>query len=556
MKKTINEIIVEFMNFLKIKYCFGIPGSNISLLEAIDRNKKLSLILTKHEAGAAFMASGYSKSSGTLSSCFGSIGPGATNLVTGIAAAYHDSQPILVLSGQVQRNIMGKKGFQESTGIGRTINQLKIFKNITKYAIRLKRKEDIFNALKNIYFAIKDYRPGPAYLEIPMDLMKEEIDLPNNFFTILELKNRKRLRGNNEIDIIKKIKKASRLINNSKRPAILIGGGAINYGKIIQKIAKYLSLPILTTLKGKGIVSENNPFCLGCIGITGQNSANEYINSNVDVLLSIGVGFDQFTTKNWTLKLDNTKIIRIDVPNKDITKNYKEEILIQWNTERVLNRLYKHLLANKIPAYIKKNRKNLIKEYQKKGYFDHQNTDSNHILKPQLFMLKLRKYLPKKSIVCSESVQWTEKYFKSYYPRSHVVCTGLAPIGCSLPEALGAKLANPNKTVVSIQGDGGFQMSAMELMTSINYNIPIISIVLNNGILGPVYYSEIKKYGRAFMTEFINPSFEKLSKGFGIAGITIKKESDIKKSIKKALNITRKGKSVLVEVIVGRENCI
>ena len=236
MKKTINQIITEFMGFLEIKYCFGVPGSNMSLLDEINKSEKITLILSKHEEGASFMASGFSKSSGLPSSCFGSVGPGATNLVTGVAAAYYDSQPVLVLSGQVESSLQGKTSFQESTGLGRTVNQLKIFKNITKYASRLDNKNDIIKILRNIFFALKDYRPGPAYLEIPTDMMNKKIKIPKDIFKEYEKENNKRLKKEGKI---KDIKNISAELIKSKRPAILLGAGAINSRKeMLQLINK------------------------------------------------------------------------------------------------------------------------------------------------------------------------------------------------------------------------------------------------------------------------------------------------------------------------------
>jgi len=544
MKKTINQIIVEFMKFLKIKYCFGIPGSNMSLLDEINKSKKIKLILTKHEEGASFMASGFSKSTGIPCSCFGSVGPGATNLITGVAAAYYDSQPILVLSGQVDSSLRGKTSFQESTGIGRTINQFKIFKKITKYASVINDEKKFVETLKNIYFALKDNRPGPAYLEIPPNIMQKKIDVKKNIFEKFEKENKERLKEKILVDIIKKI---SREFVNAKKPAILIGGGAINSRKEILKFINQIKIPILTTLKGRGIVSDENPYSLGTIGITGQKSANDYL-SSVDFLIIVGASLSQFTTKSWSFNLKSTMIVRIDVNVKDLTKNYRIDYLLLGDISNILSSI-----VFSVKKY-EKNFKNIVKEYRSHGYFDYPEMSDNTLpLKPQTFVSELRKLLPKDTIVCTESIAWIQKYFKIYEPRSQIVCTGFAPIGCSLSEAIGCKLGNKNKIVVSIEGDGGFQMTAMELMTAVNYKIPFMSIVLNNGILGPIYHPQIKKYKKSFMTEFKNPSYSKLAESFGIKYTRISKKQDIKKAIKKSLENLKKGCPVLVEVIVGKE---
>lgn len=191
-KKTVSQVIVDFMRFLGIKYCFGIPGSNIDLFHEIAKNKNISVLLTKHESGAAFMANGFTKVSGIMSACFGSVGPGATNLVTGVAAAYEDSQPILVLTGQVPKSFHGRNAFQEAAGKGRTINQKEIFKNITRHCGCIYDKRDLLPELEKAYIALTNPRPGPAYLEIATDIMEESVEIPSNFFR--EIKNIKKIK--------------------------------------------------------------------------------------------------------------------------------------------------------------------------------------------------------------------------------------------------------------------------------------------------------------------------------------------------------------------------
>jgi len=543
MKKTLNQIIVEFMDFLGIKYCFGVPGSNMSLLDEINKSKKIKLILSKHEEVAGFMASGYTKSTGIPCSCFGSVGPGATNLVTSVAAAYYDSQPVLVLSGQVGSSLKGKTSFQESTGIGRTISQLKIFKEITSYAEIINSNNFFEDILRKSYSTLNSERPGPVYLEIPTDMMEQEIELSPGFFN--KLKKEKNVKDKLPLN---KIKKTISILQKSKRPAILIGGGAINNKKEITDLIKKLKIPVLTTLKGRGIISDENKYSLGTIGITGQKSANEYINSGIDLLIIIGASLSQFTTKNWSLNLENTKIIRIDIDSKDLTKNLKTDILIQGDLSKIVSKLTSLYKKQSI------NFSNLIEKYRSLGYFDYPEMhDNKKPLKPQSFVSELRKFLPKNSIICTESIAWIQKYFKIYDIRSQIVCTGFAPIGCSLGEAIGSKLGNRNKTVISIEGDGGFQMTAMELMTASNYKIPIMTIVLNNGILGPIYHPQIKKYKKSFMTEFVNPSFKKLAESFNIKYYKIIEKEEVGKQIKAGLEDIKKGNPVLIEVIVGRE---
>ncbi len=535
MKKTINEILVDFMNLLEIKYCFGIPGSNMSLLDEINKNKKINLILTKHEESAGFMASGYTKSTGKISSCFGSVGPGATNLITSVASAYYDSQPILILSGQVKQDFWGRNAFQESTGKKQTISQLNLFKEITSYSVILKSEKYLKTILETAYQKLTSEKPGPVYIEIPVNIMDRKVNIPRNFFSF------KKFIVPKDKKLNYKIRFSAIQLGNAKNPLILVGAGGLKFGKEIKEIAKKLSCPIVTTLKGRGVISEKDKYSLGTIGITGQKGANEFLNSNVDYLLVIGSSLGQFTTNHWESKIKESKIIRIDIHNPNVTNNFKEYLALKGDIKKIINKLNYNLKIKK---------KKSFRDY--KIEYDAKSLQKKNNIHPAYFTKLLRDNLPKDSIICTEQIAWVEKYFKIYKPRTQIACTGFAPIGCSLAESIGVKFGNKNKVVVSFQGDGGFNMSGLEIMTAKNYNLSILFIVLDNEVLGPIYQAQKKKYKSSFMTEFKNPSFSNLAKGFGIQSITIKNKNNIKPLIKKALTHIQKGNSVLLNVKVDK----
>jgi acetolactate synthase-1/2/3 large subunit len=540
--KTVSQIIADFIKILGIKYCFGIPGSNMELLYELNKNG-VNLILTKHENNAVFMATGFTKSTGKISSCFASQGPGALNMVEGVAAAYHDSQPILILIGQVPKSSYGKNAFQETSGISGTVNQFQIFKNITKFCSKITddiNYKELSKILKKIYEILIIKKQGPVCLELASDATRKKILCGD-----LIIPKRKR---DDKLNY-KKINSVLKILKSSVRVAILCGEGVIRSGssKLIREISKCNNIPIITTLKGKGIIPENYPLCFGCVGICGSEKANRLLDSGLEVLLAVGTRLSQFTTRDWKVNLERTKIVRIDI---DKVKRYgKKEIILKGDAKEILRIIKKKLLISKIEKQILIARKEWIKELDDIP-LKNQNLYYKRLLRPQYFIFHLRKYLPKYAILCTESVEWTAKYFQVYAPKTHIVATGLAPIGCSLQEALGAKLANPKKTVVSMQGDGGFNMSAVELITATNYKIPIIAIVLNNGVLGPIFNAQLKKYRKTFMSQFINPDFRKLAQTFKIKYFKITSKKDIKKVIPRAVYFNKKGHIILIDVII------
>jgi len=538
MKIQIKTLIVNFMKFLGIKFCFGIPGSNADILYELEREKSIKLILTKHESNAVFMAMGVTKSTGKIAACFGSQGPGALNMVEGVAAAYHDSQPLLILIGQVPPSLYGKNAFQETSGKSHTVNQFEVFRNITKFSAKItnENKKDFLNILKKAYYNLTSGRPGPVCLEIANDIGNQKIKVPSLNF----IPKKEKL-------VLPKIKKVIKTLRTSKKIAILCGYGALNSSSLIKKISKTLNISIITTLKGKGVIPENDSLCFGCVGLCGSKKANELINSDLETLLVIGASLSQFTTNNYSLDLKDTKIIRIDVNKyKKIALN---EIFIKYDAKEVL-KIIKRNLQKIINKEIIFERKRWLKKFEK--YKEEKiKKYKNGKLTPQFFISQIRKLIPKDAIICTESVEWTENYFPIFSPRTYIVCTGLAPIGCSLAETIGCKLANPNKIVISIQGDGGFNMSFIELMTATNYKAPIIAIVLNNGVLGPIFNSQIQKYGRAFFSTFDNPKFKDLAFSCGFTYFLIKSEKDIKEKIPQVICLNKKGKPILVEVKIN-----
>ncbi|MGM0367095.1 MAG: thiamine pyrophosphate-binding protein [Actinomycetota bacterium] len=331
MKVSGAEIIVKMLEANDASYIFGVPGGHLlKFYDAVYNSKKLTPILTKHESGAAFIAAGFSEVSNEIGVCTGTVGPGATNLITGIASAYMDSIPIFVLTAQVGTSTVGKGGLQEATGVGRTIDHVELFDGITKYSNRALNVNKLPESFRNLIRLALNGRQGPVHLDVMADILASYTEVDNK---ILNEKIEKL-----SISAIQKdIDRASKLVFFSKNPAILAGAGARAASKEILKLVENYNIPLATTIRGKGIIPENHEFYLGCLGLYGINIANKYLRSGIDVLIGIGTSFSEFTTHAWDKRFQpSDALIQIDIDGWEISKNYATEIGIKGDSDIVL----------------------------------------------------------------------------------------------------------------------------------------------------------------------------------------------------------------------------
>lgn len=321
MKYTGSDILVQLMELNGIRFVFGVPGGHLlKFYDSLYSSTKITPILTKHESGASFMATGYAQVSDSMSVCTGTVGPGATNLVTGVASAFMDSIPLLIITAQVGMSTLGKGGLQEATGEGRTIDHVELFNGITKYSTRVFGVEKLRDAFRNAGRQAYNGRPGPVHLDIMAQIFAEETD-----------------DGSNETDDTLKrfpigahhepVSKAASLLLSSKKPAILAGAGASKAEKELLQLVEQYGIPVATTLRGKGVISEDHQLCLGCLGLYGTNVANKYLRSGVDVLLVVGASLGEFTTHAWDSRFQPSRgLIQVDLDSWEVGKNYPETI--------------------------------------------------------------------------------------------------------------------------------------------------------------------------------------------------------------------------------------
>ena len=526
-------MVIEALKKEKVEVIFGYPGGAvIDIYDELYKNPEIKHVLVRHEQGAAHAADGYARSTGKVGVVLVTSGPGSTNTITGIATAYMDSIPIVVLTGQVPTQLIGNDAFQEvdTTGITRPI---------TKHNFLIKRIEDLPKILKAAFYIARTGRPGPVVVDIPKDIQqtKGEFNYPDEI----------ELRSYNPVyePHVRQIEKAYSLLEQAERPVLLLGGGVISSGASAEatKLAEKLNLPVTMTLMGLGSFPGDHEQSLGMLGMHGTYYANMAI-ANCDVLLAVGARFDDRVTGKVDAFAPGAKIIHIDIDPTSIQKNVKVHVPIVADCKRALTRILDIVRRVKKP---KKYWKERFKEWWeqidiwKKRYPLSYREDPNYI-KPQFVIEKLYELTKGEAIIATEVGQnqmWTAQYYKFKYPRTLITSGGLGTMGFGFPASIGAQMGNPDKLVIDIAGDGSIQMNIQELATAVEQRLPIKIIILNNGYLGMVRQWQGLFYGKRYsQVRFqVLPDFVKLAEAYGAVGMKITRPEEVEPTLKKVLNM-------------------
>ncbi|MCD6548558.1 MAG: biosynthetic-type acetolactate synthase large subunit [Thermodesulfobacterium sp.] len=527
------QMVIEALKKEKVEVIFGYPGGAvIDIYDELYKNPEIKHVLVRHEQGAAHAADGYARSTGKVGVVLVTSGPGSTNTITGIATAYMDSIPIVVLTGQVPTQLIGNDAFQEvdTTGITRPI---------TKHNFLIKRIEDLPKILKAAFYIARTGRPGPVVVDIPKDIQqtKGEFNYPDEI----------ELRSYNPVyePHVRQIEKAYSLLEQAERPVLLLGGGVISSGASAEatKLAEKLNLPVTMTLMGLGSFPGDHEQSLGMLGMHGTYYANMAI-ANCDVLLAVGARFDDRVTGKVDAFAPGAKIIHIDIDPTSIQKNVKVHVPIVADCKRALTRILDIVRRVKKP---KKYWKERFKEWWeqidiwKKRYPLSYREDPNYI-KPQFVIEKLYELTKGEAIIATEVGQnqmWTAQYYKFKYPRTLITSGGLGTMGFGFPASIGAQMGNPDKLVIDIAGDGSIQMNIQELATAVEQRLPIKIIILNNGYLGMVRQWQGLFYGKRYsQVRFqVLPDFVKLAEAYGAVGMKITRPEEVEPTLKKVLNM-------------------
>jgi len=537
MKLTGAQIVCESLLQEGVDILFGIPGGAIlPLYQTMGQYPDLKHILVRHEQGASMGADGYSRATGKVGVCMATSGPGATNLVTGLATSQMDSVPIVAITGQVARDAIGKDAFQETDISGITLP-------ITKHNYLIMRAEDIATVIKEAFHIASTGRPGPVLVDIPKDVFTEyaEFDYPDT----INLRGYKPILDPNPVDI----HSAAALINNAKRPLIMSGHGVtISHSfDLVKELAEKAQIPVLTTLLGRSTFPDNHILSVGMPGMHGLAYASLAIDE-ADLVIGLGMRFDDRITGKVSAFAQNAKIIHVDIDPAEIDKNIKADVAVIGDLNRVLLSLNQEVEPTNHPEWLKR-----ITEL-KKEHPSLKIRDTNKLL-PQHVIHDLSEATNGDAIIVTgvgQHQMWAAQHYSFTNANSFITSGGLGSMGYEVPAAMGAQLGCPEKTVWSVCGDGGFQMTMSELATIAENKIPVKFAIFNNGYLGMVrQWKEIFYQKDYYATHYTgNPDWVKLAEAFGIKGMRVTKRED---SLKTILEATAHDGPVVVDFVVEEE---
>jgi len=538
MKLSGSQILLECLKREGVEIVFGYPGGQIlPTFDALYDYKGFRFILTRHEQGAAHAADGYARATGKVGVCLATSGPGATNLVTGIANAFMDSIPMVAITGQVPTALIGNDAFQEAdiTGITRPI---------TKHNYLVKDVKDLARIIREAFYIASSGRPGPVLIDLPKDVQVSETEFIWPEETKLRSYN-PRYSGHPG-----QIKRAAKLIMESKRPILYVGGGVIISGASLEllELAEKIACPVTWTLMGVGGFPSTHKQSLGMLGMHGTAYANHSI-MDADLIIALGARFDDRVTGRLDVFAPNAKVIHVDIDPSSISKNVRVDVPIVGDLRQVLIELLQDIKrAPSISEWLK-HVEGLKRKYPL-GY-----KDKNKI-QPQYVIQQIDELTQGEAIICTEVGQhqmWAAQWYNYLKPRTFISSGGLGTMGFGFPASIGAKLGRPEKTVFNIAGDGSIQMNIQELGTCIANKINVKVAILNNGYLGMVrQWQELFYKKRYSYTPISSPDFVKLAESYGAVGIRVTKKEEVRPAIEKAIKIDN---AVFIDFHVeGEEN--
>jgi acetolactate synthase-1/2/3 large subunit len=540
------EMVVKALSTLDVKYVFGYPGGSVlDIYDAIFQQEDFEHILVRHEQAATHMADGYTRATGEVGVVLATSGPGATNCITGIATAYMDSIPMVVLAGQVATTLIGDDAFQETDIIGCS-------RPIVKHSFNCRKLEDIPNIIAKAFYIAKSGRPGPVVVELPKDLLIPQNKGVFSINTNVEMRSyNPSVKGHP-----KQIKKAANTIAEAKKLVVYSGGGIVlsDSSKLLTKLVETLKAPTTNTLMGLGGLSGTHDNFIGMLGMHGSLEANKAM-AHADVILALGVRFDDRVTNNVKKFCPNATIIHVDIDPTSISKTINAHVPIVGLIDIVMQQLIDELKnINYTP-----DKKALqlwwdqINEWRAEKSFSYLPEEEGAKIKPQRVIESMYRITKGEAFVCSDVGQhqmFAAQYYPFAEPRQWINSGGLGTMGFGLPAAMGVKLAFPDKHVICITGDGSIQMNIQELATCLQYNLPVVIVTLNNRSLGMVRQWQDMVYGGRHSSSYMEslPDFIKIAEAYGHVGIEINELAELDAKLEEAFAI--KNKLVFVDVLV------
>jgi acetolactate synthase-1/2/3 large subunit len=514
------QILVDSLLEGGVDVAFGFPGGQVLPLFDVLYDSALKLILVRHEQAAAHAADGYARVTGKVGVCIATSGPGATNLVTGIATACADSVPLVAITGQVKTHVIGSDAFQEAdiTGITRPI---------TKHNYLVREVGEIARVVKEALHIASTGRPGPVLIDLPVDVSQarcddgapSEIHLPG-YRPVLD--------GSPH-----QVALAAEAINAAERPVIYAGGGVIISGchAELKRLAETARIPVTTTLLGLGGFDERHPLALKMLGMHGTAYAN-YAVAEADCLIAIGARFDDRVTGKIAAFAPHAKIVHIDVDPASISKTVTVDVPVIGDARRILTELNKQIVPRDRAPWLAR-----VDEWKRKFALVYSKNGGR--IKPQYVVEQICEATNGEAIITTEVGQnqmWAALYFTYRHPRRFVSSGGLGTMGYGFPAAIGAQVGRPDAVVFDVAGDGSIQMNIQELATAVQHRLPVKIAILNNGFLGMVrQWQELFYHRRYSHTKMLNPDFAKVAEAYGAVGITVEKPEDVRPAIDRAI---------------------
>jgi acetolactate synthase-1/2/3 large subunit len=524
LKLTGAQALLESLKNEGVEVIFGFPGGQvIPIYDALYDCKGLKHVLVRHEQGAAHAADGYARATGKVGVCLATSGPGATNLVTGIATAYMDSIPMVAITGQVKTTALGKDAFQEADITGITMP-------ITKHNFLVKRPDEIAEVIAQAFHIASTGRPGPVLVDIPMDVSLGQVDYKR--IENVDIPSYKPTMKGHPLQI----KKAAKAIAEAERPVLYVGGGAISAGAAAEvlELTERTHILVTTTLLGKGAIPETHPHSLGMLGMHGTAYAN-YAVAHCDLLIAVGARFDDRVTGKLDSFATKAKVIHIDIDPAEVGKTVQVDVPIVGDCKSVLHDLLKLVKPRKETEWNEQ-----IMRWKSEYPLNYPNDGG---LYPQYVIEKIWEVTGGDAVMATgvgQHQMWAAQFYKCQYPRQFLSSGGLGTMGFGLPAGIGAAVGRPDKPIFVVDGDGSFQMNSQEIMTAVEQKLPIKVVILNNQYLGMVrQWQELfwkKRYSGVDME--LQPDFVKLAEAYGAVGLRAESPDEVEAVLRKSLEYT------------------
>ena len=544
------DIVIEALKEENVEVIFGLPGGAImEVYDALYRDGSIKHILARHEQGAGHMAEGYAKATGKVGVAMTTSGPGATNIVTPIADAYMDSVPLVVITGQVPTHMIGNDAFQEVDIVG-------ITRPITKHNFLVRDIEELPLIIREAFYIAKTGRPGPVLVDIPKDITQQlsDVKIPSSEEVKKALSGYKpHVEGNAQ-----QIKKAAKLIMEAKRPVLYVGGGAVNAEaqEELVELAELMKIPVTTTTQGKGAFPENHPLSLRMLGMHGTYYANMAV-YNSDLLIAVGARFDDRVTGKIDEFAPDAKIIHIDIDPASISKNIIVDVPIVGDVKIVLRKLINELKRKGAKILYTEEREKWLEQIEKwKRLHPLTYKNSKKVIKPQYVIEQIYEVTNGDAIIVpgvGQHQMWAAMFYKFSYPRQFLNSGGLGTMGFGLPAGIGAKIGRPEKEVFVVDGDGSFIMTMQEIITAVQYKVPVKVAIINNAYLGMVRQWQELFYDRRYseVDLSLQPDFVKLAESMGAVGFRAEKPKEVREVLEEAKKID--DRPVILDFVVDRE---